>query len=40
MAAGEKVSLDLEQIAALCDALEVEPGTLFERIRTRRASGG
>ncbi len=32
MAAGEKVKLDLDEIAALCDAFDVEPGELFERV--------
>ena len=37
MAAGEKVSLGLDEIAALCDALEVEPGALFRREKRRKA---
>jgi DNA-binding Xre family transcriptional regulator len=40
MAAGEKVSLGLDEIAALCDALEVEPGTLFERVPDRKGKRG
>ena len=36
MAAGEKVSLGLEEIAALCNAFEIEPGKLFERVKTKR----
>ena len=31
LARGEKVSLRPEEIAALCDVLEVEPNDLFER---------
>jgi DNA-binding Xre family transcriptional regulator len=35
MAAGEKVALGLDEIAGLCDALDVEPGQLFERMPKR-----
>ena len=32
MAAGEKVALSLDEIAGLCDVLDVGPGELFERV--------
>lgn len=38
LAAGEKVQLSLDEIAALCDALEVEPGELFDRKPVRNGA--
>lgn len=40
MAVGEKVKLDLDEIAALCDALEIEPGELFERVPEKKGKRG
>lgn len=40
MAAGEKVALGLDEIAGLCDALDVEPGELFERVPEKKGRRG
>jgi DNA-binding Xre family transcriptional regulator len=39
MAAGDKVALGLDEIAGLCDALGVEPGDLFERVKGKGKRG-
>jgi len=40
LAQGEKAALYPEEIAALCDMLDVEPGDLFERVPEKRGKRG